>query len=158
MLRFLLDDEIAAVTARPWRRGQDPDTLLSSFSATVELTGGALVEYSASSTSQAAVTPWSGDWLIEGDTGVVEWAGESQVNLSHATVHRAGLPPETVPIETLPTKDGVADRVAVVRDFADAVHSGRASGISGRANLGTVAALLATWKSLQSGNRVEIHP
>ena len=156
LVRHLLA-EVVAVTAHRWRRGQDPDALLSSFSATLELVGGALVEYSASTSSQATTTPWSGEWVIEGDGGAVEWSGESLVNLSRVTVHRAGLPPETVPVDAPPSKAGVGDRVAVVRDFADAVHEGRASSLSGRANLGTVAVLLAAWDSLERGGaRVEV--
>lgn len=158
LIRFLIGD-ITAVTAQPWSTGQAPDDLLSSFSAMLEAGSGTMVDYSASSTSSAARTAWSGEWFVEGRDAVLEWAGEADGESSYVRVHglehalEHGLDPADR--GRLGGSAG-EDRRRVVRQFVDTVDGGPDGGISGRANLGTVAAMVAAWDSIRSGRRVPV--
>ncbi|MFC7614078.1 Gfo/Idh/MocA family protein [Actinokineospora soli] len=67
--------EASAVTARAWPRGQSRDGGLASFSAEIEFASGVIAQYSASTTSPAPATRWTGDWAVEGDDGVLHWSG-----------------------------------------------------------------------------------
>ncbi|MGW5053835.1 Gfo/Idh/MocA family protein [Actinokineospora sp. NPDC004072] len=144
--------EASTVSARAWPRGQSADRALTSFSAEIEFASGVLAQYSASASSPAPATPWTGDWTVEADDGVLCWAGSDPAEGAYARYTRAGGGTTEVPVGV----PRVRDRWAVVDHFARAVRAGWESEISGRANLGTIALVSAAETSLVTGQRVDL--
>lgn len=140
------------ICARSWPRGQSPGRSLSSFSADIEFTSGVVAQYSASATSPAPATRWTGDWTVEGDDGVLRWAGSEPGEGAFARYTRAGGGTTEVPVGV----PRVRDRWAVVDQFARSVRAGSESEISGRANLGTIALVSAAETSMASGQCVAL--
>ncbi|GAA4431275.1 Gfo/Idh/MocA family oxidoreductase [Actinokineospora soli] len=144
--------EASAVTARAWPRGQSRDGGLASFSAEIEFASGVIAQYSASTTSPAPATRWTGDWAVEGDDGVLHWSGSEPGEGAFARYTRAGGGVTEVPVGV----PRVRDRWAVVEQFARSVRAGGESEISGRANLGTIALVGAAETSMATGERVAL--
>jgi predicted dehydrogenase len=151
LLRYLIGD-IVQLSAGRWPLGQVSGSSLSAFDARLELAGGVLATYSASSASGAPETPWTGEWRIEGELGQLEWTGKDS---SERAVARLRLAPAAAGPSTasqdLPLEDFAQDRTAVIVEFLQSIRDGRVSEISGANNLGTVAALEAAQRALETG-------
>jgi predicted dehydrogenase len=151
LVRYLIGD-IVQLSAGRWPLGQVSGSSLSAFDARLELAGGVLVTYSASSASGAPETPWTGEWRIEGELGQLEWTGKDTSERAVARLHlasaAAGLSTgsQNLPLEEVPN-----DRAAVVAEFVQSIRAGRVSDISGANNLGTIAALEAAQRAMQTG-------
>ena len=148
LLRAFFGDA-RAISARAWPRGQAAGRGLASFSAEIEFDSGVIAQYSASTTSPAAATRWTGDWTVEGDDGVLQWSGSDPEQGAFARYTKAGGGVTEVPVGV----PRVRDRWAVVDQFARAVRAGGESEISGRANLGTIAMVSAAETSMATGGR-----
>jgi predicted dehydrogenase len=152
LLRYLIGD-IVQLSAGRWPLGQVSGSSLSAFDARLELAGGILTSYSASSASVAPETPWTGEWRIEGELGQLEWAGKDSSERAVARLHLA--PAAAAGLSTashdLPLDDVAQDRIAVIAEFLQSIRAGRVSEISGANNLGTVAALDAAQRALETG-------
>ncbi|GGS49343.1 oxidoreductase [Actinokineospora fastidiosa] len=144
--------EPRAIDARAWPCGRSRDAALTSFSAEIEFRSGVVVQYSASADSSAPATPWTGDWTVEGDDGMLHWAGSDPAEGAYARYARAGGEPTEVPVGI----PHLRDRWAVIAHFARAVRAGCESEISGRATLGTVALVSAAETSLTTGRSVTL--
>lgn len=144
LIRALLG-EIGAIDARRWTNGNLPGRL-TAFSATLEVSSGLLVEYSADQISHAPETPWSGLWEIEGSKGVVRWAGNASAGDDAFVELDTGAERVELPITELER----SDRSAVVREFARAVRAGRPTPIEGSQNIKTIDAVVRAAASMES--------
>jgi predicted dehydrogenase len=145
LVRAVLGD-IAAVRARRWANGNPPGRL-TAFSASLELESGVVVEYSADQVSHAPETPWSGLWELEGEHGVLRWAGNATADPADAFVELitdAGTSP--IAIADLEP----SDRGAVVAEFARMVRQGATSPISGAENIRTIRAVVEAAEAMAS--------
>ncbi len=121
---------------------------------------GARAVYTGSWVSQGWQTTWDGDWRIQGTEGEIHWAN-NRVEVLPTSVFTSVFVPGAreaegrLSVDLLPLP--VEDRLAVLRDFASAIRDKRPPVTSGRDNLRTLATVLATRASIESGTSVEIH-
>lgn len=147
LARFTLG-EAAAVNCATWNPPGSPFTDAPVANATLELVSGATVAYRGSWLG-APPTLWSGAWRLEGSSGVLTWTGRNGLDLSGEQVTLNG---RGVPLPDLPR----TGRRGVLREFAEAVQTGREPLSSGRDNLGTLALTLAAIESAKAGRTVSL--
>lgn len=137
----------------------------ASASAIVTFENGIVVSYRGSWVSSDQETLWAGDWRMECEDGLIQWTsragGEDGTDGDEVTTRERGVGEESVTLPEMP----VWGRSAAVLAFVDAVRNldtpaADASldtpgitlvGASARKNLGSVALMEATARSLASG-------
>lgn len=128
--------------------------------ATITFEGGTVVNYRGSWISSGPVTPWAGEWHIECEAGEIAWTSRADTGVNPATglsaervmVRPIGKRPRRVELPTL----AQVDRAGVLHSFAQAIQSNQEPETSGRANLGSLALMLATIEAAISGLPVRV--
>jgi predicted dehydrogenase len=157
LVRMVLGREVLAVTVHPvqpdWSPYRDPPAAY----ATLELSGGGVVSYRGSWISAGPVTPWAGEWRVEGERGELAWTSRGDPGVPDRV--RLRPPGGRARAVTLPSVASL-DRAGVLTAFSEAVRAGAEPESSGRDNLGTLAVTLAAIRSAEGGRRVvltELH-
>ncbi|MEJ7839215.1 MAG: Gfo/Idh/MocA family oxidoreductase [Thermomicrobiales bacterium] len=138
---------VFAMAADPeWSKFRDE----ASATVLITLSNGVVVSYRGSWISTGAETLWGGDWHIECQDGEIHWTGRNDDTIVNDRVwlRKLGRKKET-PIDL--DSIGLHGRAGGLQAFVDAIRSGEEPENSGRRNLGSVALMEASAKSLASG-------
>jgi predicted dehydrogenase len=153
LMRFVLGDEPVRLTCRTWNPPGSPFQFHPTGVATIEFAKGTMVTYRASWMSSGQVTPWAGEWTMDGAEGQIAWASRDafrdKVAPDRLSLRPLDGEPEQIKLEpveypdrmgTLATIARVLDTGAVPRGFS-----------SGEDNLGSLALVQATILSASRG-------
>jgi predicted dehydrogenase len=159
LMRFVLGDEPVRLSCRTWNPPGSPFQFHPTGVATIEFSKGTMITYRASWMSAAPVTPWAGEWVMDGAEGVISWTSRDHFRDKH-TPDRLSLRPldgeiETVTLEAVP----FPDRTGTLSTMAKVVESGIApvGFSSGEDNLGSLALVQSSILSAsRGGDWVEI--
>lgn len=150
MIRFLLDCDISSVWGKTWNfpgSGYKGDT---NVHAVYQTRRGVPFFYTSSLLSRGAWIPWEGYWRIQCERGAVylDDLGEGY------GVYVSEDPKNAIKIPTFVLeKDSIH---GVLAEFALSIREKREPSTSGRNNLNTIRALLATSESSATGKEVLI--
>lgn len=147
VMRFLLGETPASVTAELWDPGWNGADGPTCAEATFHFPCGARIHYSGSYVAKGSQTPFNGLWRLEGSAGQlvldeedrVVWRGEGGKETLFASGQGEPRP-----------------EVRLCEEFLSAVRGGRESPTSGEDNLKTLAMVFAVEKSAKEGRRVEL--
>ncbi len=123
-----------------WSTYKDP----ASACATIQFSGGAVVNYRGSCVSMGPSTPWAGEWRMECEHSEIAWSSGGN---DHITVTPFGKEPYAVSLPTLT----YSNRLGCLNAFLRAIHDGQEPETSGRDNLHTLALVMAAIISASSG-------
>ncbi|CAK4814720.1 unnamed protein product [Aphanomyces euteiches] len=149
MIRFLLESNIIAVTGKTWNSPESGYKGDPHVHAIYETEAGVSVFYLSSLLAKGRSTPWEGVWRFQFAGGSIHLddLGEGYgVYIADGTT--------TVKVEThifeLESIHGI------LAEFAASIREGRDSKISGKDNVHTLAALLATAESSRQGKTIQL--
>jgi predicted dehydrogenase len=125
LMRMVLGCEPVRVSCRTWNPVGSPFQHHPSGVVTAEFANGAVVTYRGSWMSAGPDTPWSGEWVMNGTKGELNWAcrgdagqDRSKVDwLRHRTLRGAAA---EVPLDDLP----YYDRAGTIAALAESVRTG----------------------------------
>jgi predicted dehydrogenase len=143
--------EISCTTWNPsWSRFDEPPA----GAATIKFDGGAVVNYRGSWISSGPVTPWAGEWHIEGEKGEITWTSRDNfgVGAERVNIHGIGKRPRSAPMPVLEH----IDRAGSLHAFAEAIRSGDDPETAGSANIGSLALTIAAIESATTGLPVKL--
>ncbi|NMA98373.1 MAG: Gfo/Idh/MocA family oxidoreductase [Phyllobacteriaceae bacterium] len=153
LMRFVLGDEPKRLSARTWNPPGSPFQFDPTGVVTIEFARGTVVTYRASWMSAQPVTPWAGEWVMDGAEGVISWSSRDHFRDQRGP-DRLGLrvldgPEEAVPLDTIE----FADRVGTLHTMARVIETGvQPVGFSsGEDNLGSLAMVQASILSASRG-------
>jgi predicted dehydrogenase len=155
LMRGVLRQEPAVVSCTTWNPSWSKFVEPPVGAATITFDGGAVVSYRGSWISAGPATPWAGEWHMECEGGEIVWTSRADIGISDATglsaervvVRPLGKRPRPVELPTL----AHFDRAGALHAFAQAIQTGQEPETSGRANLGSLALMLATIEASKSG-------
>jgi predicted dehydrogenase len=145
MLRYFTGREGYAVQARlfaPIGAWQEDGAVIAA-NAMIEMTGGIAANYSATIASRGPMTPWYGDWRIEGERGAL------MLENGIITIYRDGETEQIREFSSVPTSDPLTEFLASLRE-------GRESETSGTDYLKTQALVYYTNVAASTGQRTRI--
>lgn len=151
LMRMILKQEPVRVFAQvmdpPWSKFNDE----AAAAITIVFDRGTVVSYRGSWVSTGAPTHWGGDWHLECETGEVFFTsregGEVGDESDIVRVRPLEGRPRDEPLDRMP----LHGRSAGLAAFARAIETGTEPETSGRANLGSLALMIAAAKSSESG-------
>jgi len=152
LMRFVLNDEPVRLSCRTWNPPGSPFRFDPSGVATIEFSKGTMVSYRASWLNSGPVTPWAGEWVMDGAEGQITWSSRDhfrgKAGPDKLTLQALDGNPEPVPLEppAFPDRTGTLNTVAAVIDSGK-VPEGFSSGED---NLGSLAMVQA---AIQSASR-----
>nr|WP_210479284.1 Gfo/Idh/MocA family oxidoreductase [Naasia sp. SYSU D00948] len=113
--------------------------------ATIEFTGGIVVDYQGSWVSTAPPTAWAGEWVMECERGSIAWTsrGDWTSTADSVVVHPVGGEPKALELPSLTR----IDRAGSMEEFWRSIRERRAPLTSGEGNLGTLALALGSIES-----------
>ncbi|GHO81566.1 dehydrogenase [Ktedonobacter sp. SOSP1-85] len=148
LMRKLLKQKPQRITCHAWNTSWDQFDDPSSATATIEFSGGAVVNYRGSWASTSPQTPWNGEWRIECHNGSIEWTGRGDKPADdRATVYTIGEEGASLALPEVP----YLDRLGSLATFIQSIESDTEAECSGRDNLGTLALMFAAVKAAQTG-------
>lgn len=145
MMRFLFACNVANVQGKTWNMPESGYKGDPNVHAVYEMESGIPVFYLGSLISKGFQTTWEGIWRIQCEEGSIhlddlgQGYGVYLVNSSQSVTKIPNLVPDLEGIH------------GVLREFADSIRENREPKISGRDNLHTLAALIATSTSSREG-------
>ncbi|MFC5653825.1 Gfo/Idh/MocA family protein [Paenibacillus solisilvae] len=150
MMRFLLESDIANVWGKTWNNPGSGYKGDPHVHAVYGAENGVSVFYLSSLLAKGIPMPWEGVWRFQFEQGSVylddlgEGYGVYVVDDSQSKTH--------IPL-LIPEKESIH---GVLAEFAQSIREGREPSISGRDNLNTIEALLATSASSAEGKEIKI--
>jgi predicted dehydrogenase len=141
LLRFLAGRDAVELYARQHRPPWSLFAGSPGLDMVIAMEGGLQASYSGSWAGRGRPTPWDGDWLIEGDGGVLA--------LSDLDV--------TVNGEPLAVPEDTGDLAPTFARFAQAIETGEEPETSLRDNSRSVAMVFAAQDSIRLGRPVQVH-
>lgn len=159
LMRFVLGDEPVRISCRTWNPPGSPFRFDPSGVATIEFSKGTMVSYRASWMNTGAVTPWAGEWVMDGTEGQIAWTSRDHFRDKAGPDLLALRPLDAEPenINLNPVK--FADRMGTLNTVASVLESGNIPRgfSSGEDNLGSLALVQASILSAsRRGDWVEI--
>lgn len=152
LMRGLLGLEPATVVGASWNPTWSRFRGDASASLVFTMDGGARVVYSGSWASKGWDTSWDGEWHVQGSEGEIHWAGD-RIEVLGAPADGAGEPRRALAeLVELPAED----RAASLAELRAAIDEGREAETSGRANLVTLAMVVAARAACERGEAVGI--
>ena len=149
LIRWVLGREVSAVDVRTWDPAWSMFTGPSEGAGLVESGPDLVTSYRASWVSSGLRTAWAGEWRMDFADAEVWWTsrgdGPQGWRSDEVRVRRGG----EVETLALPTVARV-DRAGSLTEFVTAVREGREPVISGRDNLGSLAATYAAVESART--------
>lgn len=153
LMRFVLGDEPKRLSARTWNPPGSPFHYHPTGVVTVEFAKGTIVTYRASWMSSQPVTPWAGEWVLDGAEGTIAWSSRDHFR-DRRGPERLTLRPldgeaESVKLETVE----FADRMGTLSSIARVIETGvtPVGFSSGEDNLGSLAMVQASILSASRG-------
>lgn len=146
LLRFVLGDEPVRLSCRTWNPPGSPFHFHPSGIATIEFSRGTMVSYRASWMNTGPVTPWAGEWVMDGTQGQIAWSSRDhfrdRAGPDLLTLRPLDGEPEQVTLE--PVK--FADRTGTLNTIAAVVETGVVPRgfSSGADNLGSLGMVQAS--------------
>lgn len=143
--------EISCTTWNPtWSRYDEPPA----GAAVIKFDGGAVVSYRGSWISSGPITPWAGEWRMEGQKGEITWTsrdnlGDEADEVSISSIGKRGRPAPMPVLEHI-------DRAGALHAFAEAIKSGEEPETTGSANIGSLALTMAAIESATTGLPVKL--
>jgi predicted dehydrogenase len=159
LMRFVLGDEPKRLSAVTWNPPGSPFQFDPTGVITIEFSKGTMVTYRASWMSSQPVTPWAGEWVMDGAEGTIAWSSRDHFR-GVAGPERMSLRPldgeaETVTLEAL----DFPDRTGTLSTIAKVIETGMTpvGFSSGEDNLGSLALVQGSILSAsRGGDWVEI--
>lgn len=154
LLRYVLGREITAITCRTWDPAWSLFTGPSEGVALIEC-GDLTADYRASWVSHGPRTTWAGEWRMDFTDGEVWWTsrGDGPEGWRFDEVRvRQGRTVETVELPRVQR----TDRAGSLTEFVGAIGEGREPEISGRNNIGSLAATYAAVEASQTRQPVQL--
>ncbi|RLQ94026.1 Gfo/Idh/MocA family protein [Falsibacillus albus] len=150
MMRFLFECNVASVQGKTWNSPESGYQGDPNVHAVYEMETGIPIFYLGSLLSKGNETPWEGIWRIQCQEGSIhlddlgKGYGVYLVDSSHTLSKVQNFVPD------------FADIHGILSEFADCIRKNRDPRTSGRDNLHTLAAIMATSASSAEGKAV--HP
>jgi predicted dehydrogenase len=154
-LRFVLEDEPLNVVCRSWSEPGASFKGRPAAIATIRFAKGALVSYRGSWISRGPITPYGGNWRLDGTAGTIEFGfrgpGDQRENVDRLTLYRPGRRPERPKLPELPFKD----RGGALSAFAGWIATGKPTDAisSAEDNLKSLALMFAAIRSAKEDGR-----
>ncbi len=124
--------------------------------AIFELTGEIVFTYRGSWCAEGLITPWESEWRIVGTQGTVRWDGATGFQ-AQAVGEPGGFFAKWVDLELPPAPELAATgHAGVLRDFVDAVRTGRTPETICTDNIKSLAMVFGAIESAEQGQRVAI--
>ena len=158
--RLLAGRDPVAVTCRESNPGNSWYRAGASANALFELPGGGVITYRGSWCAEGLETAWDSAWRIIGTRGSVTWDGAEAFRAEVVD----GPPAEGslfsalrgTQVPPLDPSDRIGGHAGVLRDFIDAIQTGREPETASRRNFASLAMVLAAIESASSGHHVEL--
>lgn len=153
LMRFVLGDEAKRLSARTWNPPGSPFQYHPTGVVTIEFGKGTMVTYRASWMSAQPVTPWAGEWVMDGSEGVISWTSRDHfrglAGPDKLSLRVLDGEPETVSLDPV----AFADRTGTLSTIARVIETGvQPVGFSsGEDNLGSLALVQASILSASRG-------
>jgi predicted dehydrogenase len=154
-LRGTLGLEPSRVLAASFNPPWSPYARGAYATVALETQNGAAATYTGSWATRGPVTPWEGDWEIEGTDGWIRWRGD-EVTLGSAAGRGSGLLGRARgrPRRVRGRAPAAEQRAGCLAELTAALREGREPEASGRDNLRTLAVTLAAVESAKTGRAV----
>jgi predicted dehydrogenase len=153
LMRFVLGDEAVRLSCRTWNPPGSPFHFHPSGMATIEFSKGTMLSYRGSWMSSGPVTPWAGEWVMDGAEGQILWSSRDHFRgvKGPDLLKLRALDGDAQPVE-LETL-AYADRQGTLNAIAAVVAAGAVpTGFSsGEDNLGSLAMVQASIMSASRG-------
>ena len=123
--------------------------------ALFEMSDGVVLTYRGSWAAEGLRTSWESAWRLVGESGTLTWDGGEDF-AAERPASRAGLlsEPDSIDVPPLDLGDRIGGHEGVIRDFLDAVHTGRAPECPGSDNISSLAMVLGAIRSAEMGRRI----
>jgi predicted dehydrogenase len=127
--------------------------------AIFEMAGGVVLTYRGSWAAEGLRTSWESAWRLVGAEGSLTWDG-AEAFAAERRLGRTGLLREqaAVAVPELDPADRVGGHEGAIRDFLDALRSGRPPECPGEDNIRSLAMVLGAIRSAETGRRIVIDP
>ncbi|MBJ3784359.1 Gfo/Idh/MocA family protein [Devosia sediminis] len=153
LMRFVLGDEPVRLSCRTWNPPGSPFRFDPSGVATIEFAKGTVVSYRASWMNTGAVTPWAGEWVMDGAEGQIAWSSRDHFRdkAGPDVLTLTPLDGKTEKVKLDPVK--FPDRTGTLNAMAGVLDTGivPVGFSSGQDNLGSLALVQATILSASRG-------
>ncbi len=153
LMRYVLGDEAKRLSARTWNPPGSPFQYHPTGVVTIEFAKGTMVTYRASWMSSQPVTPWAGDWVMDGAEGTISWTSRDNfkgiAGPDRLSLRALDGQPETISLDPVafPDRTGTLSTIAKVIDTGE-IPVGFSSGED---NLGSLALVQASILSASRG-------
>jgi predicted dehydrogenase len=150
MIRFLSESNIASVWGHTWNYPNSGYKGDPNVNAVYKTESGIPVFYTGSLLAPGMPMPWEGAWRFQFEKGAVylddlgDGYGVYSVDGQYAKTKIQVVKPEKESIH------------GVLNEFAASIREGRKPAVSGRDNLNTLAALIATGRSSREGREIRL--
>lgn len=153
LMRFVLGDEPRRLTCRTWNPPGSPFRFDPSGVATIEFSKGTVLSYRASWVSSGPVTPWAGEWVMDGAEGEIIWSSRDHFRNKQGPDRLALLPLEGKADRKKLDPVAFPDRTGTLSTIAQVLETGvvPVGFSSGEDNLGSLALVQATILSASRG-------
>ncbi|ODT72595.1 MAG: hypothetical protein ABS75_03885 [Pelagibacterium sp. SCN 63-23] len=153
LMRFVLGDEPTRLSCRTWNPPSSPFRFDPTGVATIEFGKGTVVSYRASWMSSGAVTPWAGEWVMDGAEGQIAWSSRDHFRDKQGPDRLTLLPLDGQPRKLQLDPVAFPDRTGTLSSMARAVDTGviPPGFSSGEDNLGSLGLVQATILSASRG-------
>jgi predicted dehydrogenase len=154
-LRYVLDDEPLLVSCQSWSEPEAPFKGRPAAIATIRFAKGTLISYRGSWISRGPITPYGGNWRLDGTAGTIEFtfrgALDQREKMDRLTLYRPGHRPEKPKLPEMPLKD----RAGALAAFARWIATGKPPETisSGEDNLKSLALMFAAIRSAREDGR-----
>lgn len=154
LMRAVLGQEPVEISCTTWNPAWSSFDEPPAGAAIIKFDGGAVVSYRGSWISSGPVTPWAGEWHIEGETGEITWTSRDNIGVGadQVSIHGIGKPARNAPMPVLEH----IDRGGSLHAFAEAINTGMDPETAGSANIGSLALTIAAIESATSGLPVKL--
>jgi len=152
-MRFVLGDEPVRLSCRTWNPPGSPFRFDPSGVATIEFSKGTVVSYRASWMNSGPVTPWAGEWVMDGAEGQIAWSSRDHFRDKAGPDVLTLLPLDGKPEKVKLTPVKFADRMGTLNAMAKVLDTGEVPRgfSSGADNLGSLALVQGTILSASRG-------
>lgn len=159
LMRYVLNDEPLRISCRTWNPVGSPFQYHPSGVATIEFKKGTMVSYRASWMNTGPVTPWAGEWVMDGAEGQICWSSRDHFR-DKAGPDMLSLRPLDEKVQHVDLKPlKFADRSGTLNTIATVLETGDVPRgfSSGEDNLGSLALVQASILSAsRRGDWVEL--
>ena len=153
LLRALTGRDVKQVYARSWRVPDSPYVHDPAVTVVMALEGGAAVSYEGDWATHGPDTSWNGEWEVLGERGRILWTdGVQDASQGLIRLIRWGEAEERIELPPIEA----SDQAGTLREFADAIRTGRSPETRGEDNIRSLAVVLACVESIERGGAVDV--